>query len=109
MYLIPYSTTAWIGDSPTTLAVVPVVVDGAVYVPIHFLYRAFDLGCTWGPGYSQVVIIDAFSHRRITWVTDAGWGARRHIWLHPYTYRVSWVSHVPPRQYFHGGPIPQLD
>ncbi len=107
MYLTPYSTTAWIGDSPVQLEAAPVIVDGVIFVPMGMLCHTFALDCTWGPAYSQVVIIDGFSHQRVTWARDAGWAARPHHWLHPATYRTPQRFHAPPRLHFHAGPAPR--
>ena len=107
VYFTPYCTSAWIGDSPVALDVAPVIVDGAVYVPMHFMCRAFGFGCTWRPADSQVVIFDGFTHQRVTWVTDIGWGARAHFWLHPATFRAALRFSASPRFSFHGGPVAQ--
>lgn len=106
VYMAPYSTTAWINDNQVEMKHVPVIIDGTMYAPLRFLCRAFDLNCTWAPGFAQVVIVDGFSHQTITWVRDDGWGARPHVWLHPDTFRIVLRFPSPPRVSFHGGPIP---
>jgi len=104
VYLIPYSTSAWINDNAEQLRHVPVIIDGAMYAPLRFLCRAFDLNCTWAPGYSSVVIVAG--GLSITWLRDDGWGARQHTWLHPSSYRFNLRNQSAPRQYFHGSPLP---
>ena len=79
-----------------------VIIDGAMYVPLRFMCRTFNLDCTWGSGFSQVVIFDSFSNQRVTWGRDDGWAARPHAWQHPVTYRASPMSQSPPRQFFQG-------
>lgn len=107
VYLVPYSTTAWINDNQVELKHIPVIIDDTMYVPLRFMCRAFNLDCTWGPGFAQVVIVDGFTHLQINWVRDDGWGARQHIWLHPDNFRVFLRVQAPPRQYFHGNPLPR--
>ncbi len=105
VYLTPYSLTAWVGDNPVTFEAVPVVVDGVVYVPMGFLCHNLGLSCTWGPAYSQVVIINIFTHRHVTWGRDSRWAARPHHWLHPVTYRSPQRFHASPRLTFKAGHI----
>ncbi len=106
VYLIPYCPTAWINDTPETLRNVPLMIDGSLYVPMRFMCRAFGLNCTWGPGFLQVVIIDSFTHAQITWARDAAWDTRPHAWQHPADYRYPLKPVLPPRQTFHGTPLP---
>lgn len=106
VYLIPYCTTAWIDDNPVDLKYVPLIVDDSLYVPLRFMCRAFDLNCTWGPGFTQVLIIDIFTHQQVNWIRDDGWAARQHVWQYPATYRIPQRPQLPPRQAFHGVPLP---
>ena len=98
VYLIPYSTTAWIGGTEIELEFVPVIVDGVMYVPLRFLCNTFNLDCTWGPAYTHVIIIDRHTHQRVMWVRDDEWGTRQHTWLHPVTYRINHKSEATSQQ-----------
>lgn len=98
VYLEPYSTVAWIGDSQVNLAYPPVIVDNVMYVPLDFMCGAFGLNYSWEPGYQQVVIV--FDGQRVFWGRDNTWSRRSHRWEHPDTYRVAPRFQGPPRLYF---------
>ena len=102
VYLIPYSTIAWIDDSLVDLKVPPVLVDNHLYVPMRFMCRTFDLDCTWGTAYSQVVIFDGFTGQQVIWLRDDGWAGRPHSWQHPVTFRIAVKLSSSPRQFFQG-------
>ena len=104
VYLIPYSSTAWIDDLQVELKFPPIIIDNALYVPLRFMCHAFDLDCTWGPAFLQVVIIDGITHQQVIWARDDGWAARPHTWQHSVTYRIPQQPQSPPRQSFRGRP-----
>jgi len=104
VYLIPYSTTAWIDDNQVDLKVPPILVDNHLYVPVRFMCHTFDLDCTWDTAFSQVVIMDGFTHEQVIWLRDDGWAGRPHIWRHPITYRFVPKFPSPPRRFFQGRP-----
>ncbi len=102
VYLIPYSTTAWIDDTQVNMEHPAVTIDQHLYVPLRFMCRALGLDCTWGPSFQTVVIVDNFTHTQVTWGRSTGWDARSHIWSHPATFRISLSVTAPPRKSFHG-------
>ena len=102
VYLIPYSSTAWVDDRQVELRYPPVIIDGTMYVPLRFMCRTFNLNSTWGADFRQVIIFDSISQLQVTWARDDGWAARPHTWQHPVTYRVALSFPSSPRQSFHG-------
>ena len=104
VYIVPYSTVAWIDDRQVEMKHPSVIVDHALYVPVRFMCNAFDLGCTWGADFRQVVVIDVVTHTQVTWIRDDAWAGRAHVWPHPASYRFTLKVTAPPRQSFHGRP-----
>ncbi len=100
VYVIPYSTTAWINDEQTELRSAPVMVDGHLYVSLHFLLKAFNMQYTWGTDYSSIGII--YNDHSYNWSRNTTWGTRYHAWQHPADFRISVDFHSAPRQSFHG-------
>lgn len=102
VYVIPYSTTAWINDEQTELRSAPVMVDGRLYVSLHFLLKAFNMQYTWGTDYSSIGII--YNDHSYNWTRNTTWGTRNHAWQHPADFRISLNFTSSPRQSFRGRP-----
>ena len=81
--LVPYSTTAWIEQTPCRLDAPVVIIDDTTYVPVQFMCQAFGLGYSWDNADQQVVIVTQYQ-APVVFGLDFGWTSRAHVWRHDY-------------------------
>ncbi len=82
---VPYSNTAWVNGNVVALDSPVVIVDNVTYIPLQFMCSTFNLNCSWGNNYQQVVIVNMFTGRPLTFYRNNGWGNHRHVWNYNYS------------------------